>query len=76
MIISCPNTGAIQMFAMEGCATENVILVLLRLENRFGIKIKSCTADAGKSLSGGNLRPDLRNSEGKRLRKRDMWDYK
>ena len=57
MIIVCRNTGALQMFAMEGCATQDIILAVLRLENRFGIKIKLCMADAGKSLLEGNLRP-------------------
>ena len=52
---------------MEGMETSDVILALLRLENRFGITLEKVTVDAGTNLLGQNINPELQGSDRKRL---------
>ena len=52
---------------MEGMDTSDVILALLRLENRFGITLEKITVDAGTNLLGQNINPELKGSDRNRL---------
>ena len=50
LMMVCRSTGASQVYLMEGSETSDVILALLRLENRFGTTIRMVTVDAGTNL--------------------------
>ena len=45
------------MYLMEGSETNDIILALLRLENRFGTTIRMVTVDAGTNLLEQNVNP-------------------
>ena len=67
LMIVCRSSGATQVFLMEGMDTSDVILALLRLENRFGITLEKITVDAGTNLLGQNINPELKGSDRDRL---------
>ena len=50
------NSGAVIILIMEESKTKDIILALLRLENRWG-QIHLITKDAGTNVLEGNLNP-------------------
>ena len=73
LIAMCRQMGACQVLMMEESKAVDVTLALLRVENRFGIKIERWRVDAGKNLIEGNLNPCIdgkwseKHNEGQRL---------
>ena len=63
----CRITCASQVCLIEGSETSDVILALLRLENRFGTTIRMVTVDAGKNLLEQNLNPETKG---------ELWEEK
>ena len=67
LMMVCRSTGATQIYLMEGSETSDIILALLRLENRFGTTLKMITVDAGTNLFKQNVNPLVQGKVRKRL---------
>ena len=59
LIIKCLNSGAVTVLMMEESKTKDIVLAMLRLENRWG-KINLIMMDAGRNELEGNLIQRLR----------------
>ena len=56
LLIKCLNSSVIEVMLMETMDTKQVILCLLRLENRYG-KIIAISRDSGTNMLAENMNP-------------------
>ena len=66
LIVKCLNSPAVQIILMESMETKRVVLVLLRLEARYG-DIKLIARDSGTDLLENNLNPKIDSPDRTRL---------
>ena len=73
LLAKCVNTGCVMILLMDTPKTVSVILGMLTIEARLGVKIMKISVDAGSNFLVENLDPALsdgtmvRGQEGKRL---------